>query len=365
MKRPRLCLGVLIGALSLAALHGCGGGGAPGTPQPQPVIPGNLLMTMPPNPYPPGSADAKNFDEINRVRIAGGFGAITEHPAITQAARAHVNYQVINITAGNPVPDPHLETPGLPGFTGVTPDDRCKAAAKDMPTDSNVVCGEVGYGADVPIETLNTMGGYSDTVGHLQIILDYRFNRGGLYLIDNPIQSQWHPWGHGSGGTINVGYVWGAMGRVASDKANSIVGVYPPDGATGVGVGYDFAEVNRVPRCDAAGHSIGSPGYFCPPGLTIAAQTTQLTGNPEVLSFTLRKAGASVDFPTRLIVGGDPCCGPGTEPSYPGWALMATIALLESNTKYTATLKTRVNGVPAEKTWSFTTGSTRNSRMGG
>ncbi len=343
----------------LGLLHGCGGGGAAGTPPPPAVIPGNLLMTMPPNPYTPGSADAKNFTEINRVRIGGGFGAFTEHPAMTQAARAHNNYEVLNIVAGNPVPDPHLETPGFPGFTGVTPDDRCRAAAQGLTKDADVGCGEVGYGFGGAIEELNVMGGYGASVGHLQIILDYNANRGGLSLLDNPIQSQWGSWGHGSFGTINVGFVAGVGGQVASDKANSIVGVYPFDGMTGVGVGY------KNDACDAQGVALDWPGHFCNPGVTIAAQTTLRNSNPEVLAFAVHKDGSAVDTPTRRIVAGDPCCGPGTEPSFPGWALLATTSLLESNTKYVVNLILRINGVKVEKTWSFTTGDAKYGRMGG
>lgn len=354
-------LALPLGLVLLAALQSCGGGGAGGVGggPPVTVTPGNLLMSMPPNPYPAGSADARNFAEINRIRIAGGFGAITEHPAMTLAARNHNNYEVVNIMAGNPVPDPHLETPGLPGFTGVTPGDRCTAAAKDMSKDNFVACGEVRYGFGGSIDDMNVMGGYGATLGHLQIILDYRKNRGGLSLIDDPIPSNWHPWGHGSFGTIDVGYVLGNEGRVASDNVNSVVGVYPFDGMTGVGVGY------TDPTCDDQGNALDWPGHYCNPGLTIAAQTTLLDTNPEVIAFSVRREGATTDVPTRRIIAGEPCCGPGTEPSYPGWALLATTALLESNAKYVVTLKLRINGVAADKTWSFTTGNTMFGRLGG
>lgn len=82
----------------------------------------------------PGMAAA--LDYLNRERLRCGLGALKQNATLDQAAQSHVEYKTANF-----IGDPHFETPGLDGFTGITPLDR--ALAKGYSTVSNEVF-EVG-----------------------------------------------------------------------------------------------------------------------------------------------------------------------------------------------------------------------------
>lgn len=336
-------------------LTACGGGGGgsttppPGggvTPPPA-VTPGNLLKTMPANPFTAGTAEYNNFIEINRIRIAGGFGGMIDDPVMRQAAKAHENYAYLNYTVNNnPNPGPHNQTPGNPGFTGIDPQARCDAAAVGTAAEKNIGCGEVRAGVGGTPGQLNIMGLYAaGAVGHLQGILDYRANRMGMHTTDYlPISNQLS-----TSTTIDVGYRFDSMAMLDSDKANSIVGIYPFDGMTGVGLGVGETTQNGLPYANTV----------------ILVQTSELGINPTVTTFTLRKDGATQDTPARIIEGGQPTNGPGTEPTQKGWAILAATVLLDPNSKYTVTFSGQLNGVLLNKTWSFTTGTCKWSEMPG
>lgn len=369
-------------------LQGCGGGGASSDPAPTgggsaggvnpppAVVPGNLLTSMPSNPYPAGSADAKNFNEINRIRLAGGFGAAVEDAVMTKAAAAHDNYMVLNITAGNPISGPHAETPGLPGFTGASPQDRCTAAAIGTSEQGRITCGEVRIGGSDSIDVLNVMGHYGVAPGHLAQALDFRVTRVGVHLLDDPIASEWGTWGHGSFGTIDMGWLTsnpGGIGTVDSDKVNAIIGIYPFNGMTGVGWGPFDSLTQYNAACGPNGENLaataaGLVGKLCTPSQTILVQVaTNNNTDPTVTSFSLRKDGDTQDWPSRRIAAGDPCCGPGTESTYSGagFAFLLVTKPMDPNTRYTVNFKGQANGVSLSKTWSFTTGPESYSRMGG
>jgi hypothetical protein len=64
--------------VTVPALTACGGGGGATDRGPvvtPPAAEDNLVMTMPGSPYLAGSAEKRNYDEINRIRLGGGFGA--------------------------------------------------------------------------------------------------------------------------------------------------------------------------------------------------------------------------------------------------------------------------------------------------
>lgn len=226
-------------AIALAALTACGGGGGGGDATPLPPTPtpevtaGNLLMTPQASPYAAGSAEKRTFDEMNRIRIGGGFGAMVYDATMDKAAKAHVDYWL-----ANPSEMTHYETAGHTGFTGVTPQDRCIAANGGVATGStSLICSEDGTMSGYSRAEVNVMGMYTLATGHLQNALDFRFNRTGMNF-------QFWPGGvtppvvmDPTVGSITVGYRADSRGSVASDKAKSIVGVYPFDGMTAVGIG--------------------------------------------------------------------------------------------------------------------------------
>ncbi|MDP2371290.1 CAP domain-containing protein [Rhodoferax sp.] len=349
MKTTKL-LRAAVTAVAIATLTACGGGGS----DPAPVVPvtpvvtiGNLLTTPQASPYVAGSAEKRTFDEINRIRIGGGFGAAVHDATMDKAAAAHVDYWL-----ANPIKKGHEQIPGNPGFTGVWPWDRCTAAAvgesSALASLGFLTCSENGTMSDYSRAELHVMGSYALATGHLQNALDYRYNRTGMSFKHNPSGlDQWSkPGDDPTFGVMKVGYRSNAMAKLGSDKANSIVGVYPFDGMTGVGIG----KATVI-------HGVSSLGY----GLSILVQSS-LKANPTVTTFTLRKEGATADTPTRIHQAGTM---DGTEPTIAGWGIMFPTVVLDVNSKYTVTFAGSVDGTPVSKTWSFTTGTTAESRLGG
>jgi uncharacterized protein YkwD len=166
MKKSRQLFA--LSALALAAcLTACGGGGGTDTPtatsgastavtSPSPGTPPGSIVTPttpavavtpiftlaspPASTYAAGSAEKTMFDQLNQIRIGGGFGAIQQSVGLDRAAKAHSEYVAANYvvdglqTAEFSTPGPdgvplgHTEKLGALGFTGVTPLDRATAA---------------------------------------------------------------------------------------------------------------------------------------------------------------------------------------------------------------------------------------------
>lgn len=351
-------------AVAVAALTACGGGGGGGSIDTGPVVTppaaeGNLVMTMPGSPYLVGSAEKRNFDEINRIRIGGGFGAAVYDEVMSKAAKAHDDYLATNFQLNNPIPDAHAETAGFPGFTGATPQDRCVTAAVGTDGAGKMLCGENLFGNSFPgvtLENVNAMANFGMSTGHLQNQLNVWNNRMGLRVKADPAPLT------GVSGTIVVGTRVGADATLPGSKANGIVGVYPFDGMTGVGVGVGC--IRALGGCNpdsGLGTQMqdGQADVMQSTSILVQASNGQ---NPVLTSFTLRKEGATVDTPTEVHTAGTPH---GPEPTLAGWSILYSKTWLEKNTKYIVTYVATIGGVPVSKTWSFTTGTSNYSRMGG
>lgn len=119
--KTRFSLIALASAAALLSACGGGGGGEEEVTAPGHAVTLPLQETATPASYAtPGLADA--FDYLNRERLRCGFGAVKQNPALDAATKNHALY-----TVANPGSDPHFETPGKTGFTGVQPVDRAVA----------------------------------------------------------------------------------------------------------------------------------------------------------------------------------------------------------------------------------------------
>lgn len=138
--KSKSCLLTLNVSCASLLLSACGGGSADVKPPAKNGLPDQVqsvalqTSTMPASYSTPGIAAA--LDYLNRERLRCGLGALNQNPSLDQAAQSHVNYK-----AANSIGDAHFESPGLAGFTGITPLDR--ALAKGYRTVSNEVF-EVG-----------------------------------------------------------------------------------------------------------------------------------------------------------------------------------------------------------------------------
>ncbi len=322
-------------ALAVAAtLAACGGGGG-GSPSSTVVVPptpvlATLLMTAPPSGYADGSAEQKNVDALNRVRIAGGFGAFVYDAKLAQAASAHVAYlQADGLTSVG-----HTEVVGNPGFTGVDPSARCTAAGFGL-------CGEIAGATTSKLDLANfdAMGGYAAAIGHWQIALDYRNTKAGLKIgqaaTGYNLAVGGDPWMYKD--VMNLGQTTPTL---PTEKANGIVGVFPFPDMTSMGIGLNV---------------LGS--IF---GANIMIQMAG-TANPVITSFTLRKDGATADTPAVMLQAGQPAYN--GEPTQTGWALLVPSVLLDVNSRYTVNFAGTYQGNPVSKTWSFTTGASAKTKI--
>lgn len=139
MKSSARLLTFSVSAATLL-LSACGGGSTDVTPPANDGLPTQVqsvaLQTIATSASysTPGIGDA--LDYLNRERLRCGLGALKQNATLDQAAQSHVEYKTANF-----IGDPHFETLGLAGFTGITPMDR--ALAKGYSTVSNEVF-EVG-----------------------------------------------------------------------------------------------------------------------------------------------------------------------------------------------------------------------------
>lgn len=355
---------LLAAVASACFLTACGGGDPdPANTQASqaaPVQVGNLLMTMPSNPYPVGSAEQRGFDSTNVLRIKGGFGAASYSAEMTKAAAAHVIYQIADGGVG------HYEVVGKTGFTGVTPQDRCTVAAMGTPQQGKILCSEGGAYQGGSLSEMNIASAYTLATGHLQDLLRYQANYMGMNF-DSFVSTPYMISADGVRtalssipavmGTVVHGTTSAPSPILPADKANSIVGIYPYDGMKGVGIGSagslagEIFQERPVPGA--------SWTYWDGSGLNIMAQFPG-SENPEVTVFTLRKEGDTVDTPARIHQAG---LANGTEPTLKGWAILVANKLLEKNVKYNVTLRGKYKGVPFDKSWSFTTGDRSHSIM--
>jgi uncharacterized protein YkwD len=91
----------------------------PTPPPAPPAPPASTLVTSVPTPtYPTGSEELAAFNLLNAERTNCGFGLLAQSAKLDTVASNHASYLIANNQYG------HNETPGLPGFTGITPTDR-------------------------------------------------------------------------------------------------------------------------------------------------------------------------------------------------------------------------------------------------
>ncbi|HUR88542.1 MAG TPA: CAP domain-containing protein [Ramlibacter sp.] len=123
MTRPHAFLSCLAASALLSA---CGGGGsdssAASTAAAASSSDGSTVSNGSTSTYAANSAQASAFQRLNAARTQCGFGALSQAVELDVAAAAHAKYMSANNAYG------HIETQGLPGFTGAAPPDRATAA---------------------------------------------------------------------------------------------------------------------------------------------------------------------------------------------------------------------------------------------
>lgn len=333
-KNTRLLQAFFTTALLASGLAGCGGGGSdtpttPSAPPPPQVEPGPVVSVSVATYSDIPKLTA--FNRLNALRAEAGLGLFAQNARLDQAAQAHSNYQAANNAQG------HNETPGLAGFTGVTPWNRAPAA---------------GYQANALNEVINfdaSLGGS----GQVDALMSAPYHRIPLLSyshLDVGFGYSVFPVGANTAAlTINIGRTAGAMQGAPS----TLLAVWPTDGTAGVSTTMTPEIPDPIPENNGA-----SAGY------AISAQVNEAWRTLAVSSFTLYDANGSVVSTKLLAAPADAFLS-----SFAGggsYVALLPRAPLARNTTYTVTFTgftTLQNNpqsqgpTPVSKTWSFTTGS--------
>jgi hypothetical protein len=246
---------------------------------------------------------------INTYRSWLGIPPLTIDPALQRAAEAHVEYYRLNFgdpsLAGMGL---HYETPGRPGYTGDSFQDRARAAG---------YTGSVNENAGVSGSMVWSTKWFMATVGHRLTLLDPRYSHIGLAAIDE---------GNIKFEIIDLGTPkW-------VEVATPDWSAWPPQGTTGVDLRFDGEAPNPFP---SARYPIGYPislKYFGPGDLTFSSATIS-TGGQLVDSF----AEIGTGWLSRQTV------------------LLCATAPLQMDTTYDVRIEGTANGQPYVKQWGFRT----------
>ncbi len=308
----------LLATLLLAACGGGAGSGNAPAPSaaaaPPPPIQSPLAQ-LPNAPRVTGSSEVDGFNWFNYRRQQMGLAAVARNSQIDTAAQGHSNYQKLNgiIT--------HDQIAGKPGFTGATLIDRLNAAGYAF-TQGSYAYGEV-------ISATGSMSGFDAADGLITAIY-HRF------VIFEPVFKE------AGVGTASVsgGYTYFTT-NFAANGVDSGVG-------RGNFVPYPFANQTQVPVIFYSDREMPDPvpdrnevGY----PVSIHADINAVVN---VQSFTLKPRGGAA-LPVQLLTSATDA------KTARSVAAIIPLAVLAANTTYDAQFAGTVDGVPANRSWSFTT----------
>jgi hypothetical protein len=257
------------------------------------------------------------LNTINLYRSWLGIPPLSINPSLQKASENHVEYYRLNYgdpsLAGMGL---HAETPGRPGFTGASFQDRAK---------SEGYSGSVNENAGVSGSMIWSVDWFIATVGHRLTLLDPRYVDVGMASINS--------------GNIKFEIIMLGAPTWKTELEPTWI-AWPPAHSTGVSLSFSGEAPNPFP---GAAYPVGYPihlKYFGP-------------GTLELTSATISKGG--VALPSFSEIGS-------------GWLSRQTVLLcasrpLEMNTTYDVRIEGRANGTPFARTWSFKTRASSGERL--
>lgn len=275
-----------------------------------------LVATLAPALFVPVEAAQENDPEIqaalasmNQYRRWLGLEPMVINPALQAASEAHANYYHLNYgdpnLAGMGL---HMETPGLPGFTGESMRDRARAQGYEGSVNENV-----GLSGSM----IWSLEWFMNTINHRLPIIDPRYTDVGLATVND--------------GEIVFEVIMFGMPEY-TDLAEPEWVVWPPDGTTGVGLSFWGEAPNPF------------PGATFPTGLPIT-MSFHGEGGISLDSWSIRANGAELS--SFGSVGSGFLSGRA--------ALITASEPLEYGTTYTVSASGTAGNEPFARTWSFTT----------
>ncbi|WP_082551814.1 CAP domain-containing protein [Massilia sp. Root351] len=317
-KAPRsapisTALTALTAAFMAALLAACGGGGGGSTA----AVATPSTVNTPAEPGAPtlsGDIPLDGYNWINYRRQQAGLAALARNARIDLAAQAHSSYQRQNNTVT------HDQTAGLPGFTGVTLKDRLASAGYAL-------VGAYAYG-EVISAASETSGFY-----HAEELITAIYHR---FVIMEPVFRE-----AGTGSATGNGYTYFTADFATTNGYGAGVGrgklvVYPAVNQTRVPLNFfsDTESPDPVPNQNEVGYPISVQG--------------DISAAVNVQTFTVRPRGGA-DLPVRLLTRA-------TDRETPvAGAAIIPLSVLKAATTYDVTFTGTVDGVTANRSWSFTT----------
>jgi len=305
--RSTSIISALLTALLLAACGGGGGGGNDGV---------SSAATQEQNaPQATGDTATDGFNWFNFRRQQIGVQALARNNTLNAAAQGHSDYQKINDTIT------HEQTLGNAGFTGETVKDRLAAAGYQLPQNG------YAYG-EVISSSGSTSGAYA--ADSLIAAIYHRF------VIFEPMFKE-----VGTGAaTVTNGATYfttdfAAIGLDTGLSAGQSI-IYPFANQTNVPVNFfsDNEEPDPVPTQNEVGYPI-----------SIHANVLSIVA---VQTFTVQPRGG-VPLAVQLMQNASDSYTPKSV------AAIIPLSVLASNTIYDVQFTGTIDGIPVNRTWSFTT----------
>lgn len=310
---PRVA--VLFAAVLLTA---CGGGGGDSTPAPSSVASSSQQLSLeqePNSPQATGNTSTDAFNWFNFRRRQMGLSEVARSSVIDTAAQGHSDYQKLNDTIT------HTQIEGRPGFTGIAPLDRLKAAG--------YVFNQSHYGFGEVIAAIGGTSGFYAAQG----LIDAIYHR---FVIFEPIFKE-----AGTGtGSVPDGYTYVTTKFAANGFGAGVgqgnVAIYPFANQQNIPV--NFYSDREIPDPVPDQNEVGYP-------ISVHADGTATV---TVQSFTVRPRGGS-PLSTRLLTQATDA---ETSESV---AAIVPYAVLSAATTYDVQFIGTVDGASINRSWSFTT----------
>jgi len=311
-SRLRTTLAALLASLLLAA---CGGGGDGGSPTSPPQA--NAVPSGPGAPAATGDIATDGRNWINYRRGQAGMAGLSHNAMVDVAALGHSNYLRLNNLVS------HTQTPGNPGFTGVSLFDRLNAAGYTFSRSAAYAYGEV-------ISATSSSSGFYmaeeliTAIYHRFVIFEPKFKELGTGAATNASGYAYFT----ADFTANNGYGPGLAGA-------GLV-TWPYAGQSGVATNFlsDYEAPDPVPGRNEVGYPISVHANINAV-LTVGSFTVQPHGGAALQVQPLTTA-TDADTPRSA-------------------AAIIPLAPLLAHTTYDVSFSGTVDGVAVTRTWSFST----------
>ncbi len=327
---------ISIGLTAFLAACGGGGGGdaAPAAPAAQTPPAATTVAGTTAATYAPGGEEANAFALLNKARTECGFGALTQNLNLDRAATSHSAFLTANGAQFG-----HAEAPGLPGFTGTTPQARAQAAGYGFLVDEDLSTRTSGVGAPGQLRTTREVAALLAAPYHSLSMLSSVSEVGIGY---SQIQTAA---GSGVAAMEKIALVFDLGLRAGvNDLAADTVHTYPCQGTTGVPIGLPNETPSPIPAALEQDYRLfGSP-------VIVKARAGQVL-NLTVATITPAAGGAAIQNQI-VTLANDPQAGALMKASD---AYLLPLTPLKAATTYQVNLAGTNNGSAFAKSFSFTT----------